>query len=207
VVESEGSEGEDSAHTGRRPGRTRTRAQILESARQRFADLGYEQTTIRAVAEQAGVDPALVMHYFGSKEGLFQAAIDWPFDMDAAAAKIFEGDPDTVGERLVRQVCRVWEDEAMRHPLAAIVRNSLEREDVARLMSEFVAKEMVGRVVRRTGDPDSALRGALIHSALMGLAVSRYMVKIEPLASAPIEDVVREAGPVIQHYLSGATGA
>ncbi|MBN1630836.1 MAG: helix-turn-helix transcriptional regulator, partial [Thermoleophilia bacterium] len=82
MVESEGREGEDRARTGRRPGRTRTRAQILESARQQFADFGYEQTTIRGVAEQAGVDPALVMHYFGSKEGLFQAAIDWPFDMD-----------------------------------------------------------------------------------------------------------------------------
>ena len=198
---------DDGVRRGRRRGQSDTKERILESGRCLFATLGYEGTSIRGVAEKAGVDPALVMHYFGSKEGLFQAAIDWPFDMDDAARQIFEGAPELIGERLVRMVCAVWEDQTTRHPLTVIVRNAVQREDAARLMSEFVARQMVARVVERTKDPADALRAALAHSALVGMVITRYLIGVEPLASVPAEEVVKAVGPAIQRYLAGVMGS
>jgi AcrR family transcriptional regulator len=198
-----GTDGAQGTRRGRRPGPSDTKQSILESARHLFATLGYEQTSIRGVAERAGVDPALVMHYFSSKEGLFRAAIDWPVDMDEAAGRVFEGDPNGMGERLVRMVCGLWEEETTRHPLAVILRNAVQREEAAGLMAEFVEREIVGRLVARTQDSTSALRGCLAHSALVGLIVARYVIGVEPLASASIEAVARAVGPTVQRYLAG----
>jgi AcrR family transcriptional regulator len=158
------------------------------------------------VAENAGVDAALVMHYFTSKDGLFRAAIEWPFDMEEAATRVFEGDPERMGERLVRMVCEVWEDETTGHPLAVVLRNAVQREEAARLAAGFVQREMVGRLVERSQDPSVALRGSLAHSALLGLVMARYVVGVEPLASAPTEVVVQAVGPAIQRYLTGDIG-
>lgn len=155
------------------------------------------------MADQAGVDASLVMHYFASKEGLLEAAMDWPFDMDEAVRAVFEGDPSGIGERLVRMVCAVWEDETTRHPLTVIVRNAAQREDAARLASEFVEQTIIKRVAAQTQDPAAALRGVLAHSALVGLIMIRYVIGIEPLASISAEVVVKTVGPVIQRYLMG----
>ena len=201
-----GARGAPRAPRGRRPGQTGTRERILEAARQLFATAGYEATGIRTVAEKAGVDPALVMHYFGSKEGLFHAAMDWPFDMDTAAARVFDGDFVTMGERLVRMVCEIWEDEATRHPLTVILRNVVQREEAAALMSKFVEREIVGRLVERTQDSDAALRGGLAHSAILGLIMARYVVRVEPLASVSIDEVAKAVGPTLQCYLAGESG-
>ncbi|MBN1629098.1 MAG: TetR family transcriptional regulator [Thermoleophilia bacterium] len=190
------------ARRGRRPGQTATRQRILESARELFAAVGYDQTSIRGVAEKASVDPALVMHYFGSKDGLFEAAIDWPFDMDDAVRHVFEGDPATMGERLVRMVCERWEDETTRHPLTVILRNAVQREEAATLMTEFVERQIVGQLVKRSKDPTAALRGSLAHSVILGLVMVRYLERLEPLASASIDEVVRAAGPTVQRYLA-----
>lgn len=190
----------------RRPGQSDTKRLILEAARRLFSADGYDQTTIRAVAEQAGVDSALVMHYFSSKEGLFHAAIEWPVDMDDAAHRVFDGDPERMGERLVRVVCETWEDGTARHPLTVILRNSLQREEAARLASEFVEREMVGRLVARSPNSDAALRGSLVHTVIMGLVMTRYVIGVEPLASLPREEVVRLLGPTVQRYATGDIG-
>lgn len=179
----------------------------MEAARRLFAAEGYDETTIRAVADQAGVDSALVMHYFTSKDGLFRAAIEWPLDMDQAARRILEGDPAGIGERLVRMVCEAWEDETTRHPLIVILRNAVQHDEAARLASEFMQREMVGRLVARTQDPAAALRGGLAHSAVLGLVMARYVIRMEPLASTPTEVVVRVVGSTIQRYLDGDLGA
>lgn len=192
---------------GRRPGQTDTKKLILEAAGRLFASAGYERTTIRAVAERAGVDPALVMHYFSSKEGLLRAAMEWPVDVDQIARGIFEGDPEHIGERLVRTVCGLWEDETTRHPLVVILRNSVQHEDAGRLASEFVRQVIVGQLVSRTDDPSAPLRGLLAHSALVGLVAVRYVIGIEPLASASVDEVVQAAGPALQRYLMGDIGA
>jgi len=190
------------APKGRRPGQSQTRQRILEAARRLFADRGFDHTTIRHIAETANVDPALVMYYFESKAKLFRAAIDWPVDMDKGARHIFEGDPRTVGERLVRLVCTTWEDQNTRHPLTVIFRNAIQHDEAARLMSEFIAKEMVARAAACAKDRLGPLRGALIHSTLVGLVLHRYLLRVEPLASASVEQVVRAVGPTIQRYLT-----
>jgi AcrR family transcriptional regulator len=175
----------------------------LDAARRLFTTDGYDQTSIRAVASASGVDSALVMHYFGSKEGLFNAVIEWPFDIDAVFHDIFLGDTGQVGRRLVRTICAIWEDEHTRHPLTAILRNAVQREDAGRLLREFVRREIVGRLAAQSEDPHADMRGSLVCSTLVGLFTSRYVIGIEPLASAPIETVVQAVGPTIQHYLTG----
>jgi AcrR family transcriptional regulator len=188
---------------GRPPGHTDTKNSILDAARRLFAADGYGQTSIRAVAAESGVDSALVMHYFGSKEGLFRAAIEWPFDVDDVARSSLEGDIAGAGERLVGTLCAVWEDVNARHPLAVILRNAVQREEAARLLREFVQQELIGRLVAQSNDPHTDLRGSLVHSAIVGLFLSRCVIGIEPLASAPREAVVRAVGPTIQRYLTG----
>lgn len=190
------------ARRGRRPGQGDTKSLILEAARSLFAAGGYDQTSIRAVASASGVDSALVMHYFGSKEGLFNAAIEWPFDVDTVFQRIFLGDTGQVGRRLVRTVCSIWEDRHTRHPLTVILRNAVQREDAGRLLREFVRREMIGRLAARTEDPQADLRGSLVCSALVGLFMSRYVIGLEPLASATLETVVEAVGPTIQRYLT-----
>lgn len=196
---------------GRRPGRSDTKNLILESARHLFASLGYDQTTIRAVAEKAGVDSALVMHYFSSKEGLLHAAMEWPFDMDEAMREVLEGDPGCLGQRLVRKVCEMWEDDTFRHPLTVILRNTIQREDAAqvgaRLASLWLEQAMLGRLAEHVCHSDLSLRGALAHSALMGLVLIRYVAGYEPLASASVDTVVELVGPTIQQYLFGDIGS
>jgi AcrR family transcriptional regulator len=188
---------------GRRPGQSDTRNTILEAAQRLFASSGYDHTTIRAVAEMAEVDSALVLHYFSSKEGLFRAATQWPFDIDDATQHILEGDSAGMGERLVRLVCAVWEDEATRHPLTVILRNVVQREEAAALWCEFIEHYMLRRMVKLTGDPAAAFGASLTHSAVVGLILARYVIRIEPLASAPREEVVRAVGPTLQRYLTG----
>jgi AcrR family transcriptional regulator len=192
---------------GRRPGRSDTRNTILEAAQRLFASEGYDRTTIRAVAEMAAVDSALVIHYFSSKDGLFRAATEWPFDIDEAAKHVLEGDPERMGERLVRLVCSVWEDEATRHPLTVILRNAVQREEAAALWCEFIERYMLDRVVRLTGDPAAAFGASLTHAAVVGLVLARYVIRVEPLASASQEDVARAVGPTLQRYLTGDIGS
>jgi AcrR family transcriptional regulator len=191
------------ARRGRRPGRSDAKGAILEAAQRLFAAEGYDGASIRAVAEDARVDPALVMHYFSSKEGLFRAATDWPFDVDEVTRHILEGDPVGMGERLVRVVCEVWEDDTTRHPLTVILRNVVQREEAAALWREFIERYMVARVVERTDDPRAAFRGTLVHATVVGLILARYVIRVEPLASAPREDIVRAVGPTVQRYLAG----
>ena len=162
------------------------------------------------MAEKAGVDPALVMHYFSSKEGLLQAAMEWPMDMDEAIREVVEGDPARLGERLVMKVCETWEDDTFRHPLTVILRNTIQREDAAQLGAQLASlwleQAMVGRLAEHVSHSDLPLRGALAHSALMGLVLIRYVACYEPLASASVETVVQTVGPTVQRYLLGDIG-
>jgi AcrR family transcriptional regulator len=158
------------------------------------------------VAEDAGVDSALVIHYFASKEGLFRAAIEWPLDLDERTKDVLEGDPETMGERLVRMVCQAWDDDCTRHPLTVVFRNAVQREGATRMAADFIEREMIGRLVAHTKDPTAALRGSLAHSAILGMIIARYVVGVEPLASLPTEQVVALVGPAVQGYLTGDLG-
>jgi len=192
--------------TGRRPGPSTTRGQILAAARRRFAVDGFDRTSIRAVAAEAGVDPALVLHYFGSKDGLFSAAVEWPVELTEITRRVLAPGLDGLGERLVRFFLEQWEEERTRHPLTVLVRSAVGHEGAARLLAEFVRYELVGRLAAVSGEPAAELRGGLVASSMIGLALARYVVRLEPLASAPRETVVTAVAPTVQRYLTGDIG-
>ena len=127
------------ARTGRRRGGGDTRQAIAEAARRQFAERGYEAATIRSIATEAGVDPALVMHFYGSKEALFAEVVQWPFDPDEAVAELLVGKRSAVGERLARLFVTTWDAEAGRNPIVALLRTALSQDSAARLFRDFLS--------------------------------------------------------------------
>jgi AcrR family transcriptional regulator len=191
------------ARPGRRPGASGTRDAILLAARERFAEVGYDRATIRAIAVQAGVDPALVMHFFGSKQQLFLAAIQLTINPAEAIPAMLEDGLDGLGERLARFYLQMWEQPETRDGLAGIMRSAFSHEDAAALLRAFLGSEVFGRLAPSLDGEDAQLRVALAGSHLVGTAIARYVVKVEPLASADPETVIAALGPTIQRYLTG----
>jgi AcrR family transcriptional regulator len=189
------------ARTGRRPGLGGTRERILAAARSDFGKTGYERTTIRGIAAQAKVDPALVMHYFESKDGIFRAAVKFPVDPAEFIPRLLAPGLDGLGERLVRVFVETWDSPAG-SPLLGLIRSVVGSEDAAALLREFVTREVLGRLARALELDQPQLRAALVASQLVGLAMIRYVVKVEPLASARSDDLVAWLGPTLQRYLT-----
>ncbi|GAA3531199.1 TetR family transcriptional regulator [Nonomuraea rosea] len=187
---------------GRRPGNPQTRESILEAAIESFVTEGYGGTTIRAVARTAGVDPALVMHFFGSKDKLFEAAINGTMPV-ALLVEAIDGDEEHLGERLVRRYLGLWEDPVHGPKLAAVVRSAAATPATAELLKELMTRELLGPVARSLSHDHAHIRGLLAASQLLGLAAMRYLLKIEPLASLPADLVVAAVAPGIQRYLTG----
>lgn len=190
--------------TGRRPGHEDTRAAILAAAREVFAARGYDGATIRGIAAGAGVDPALVHHYFGSKQQLFTATVEFPVDPEPLLAQILAGDREEVGTRLVGTFVSTW-DSPVGAAGVALVRSAVTNDDVARLLREFLTTQILRRALRTLDVPsaEAPLRGALAASQIAGLAVMRYLLRMEPLASAEPATVVATVGPTVQRYLTG----
>lgn len=187
---------------GRRPGGVDTRAQLLAAARAVFAERGYDGATVRMIAERGGVDPAMVNHWFGGKEALFTAALELPVDPAAILADVLPGDPEQLAERVVNRFLTVW-DATGGAPLAAVLQSVASHEEAARLLREFVTSVLVARVVRRAAPDRQELRGSLFGSQLIGLGLMRYVLKLEPLASADHATVVAAIAPTLQRYLTG----
>jgi AcrR family transcriptional regulator len=192
------------ARTGRRPGNQDTREAILDAAREAFADRGYDRASIRAIATGAGVDPALVHHYFGTKEQLFLAAMQSPINPAEILPRILAGDREHLGERIVRTLLQIWDSPAG-GAAAAMVRSAVTNETMAKMLREFVINRIIKRALAdAVVDPaEVTLRGTLVASQIAGLIMVRYLIKVEPLASAPAETIVRAVGPTIQRYLTG----
>jgi AcrR family transcriptional regulator len=195
------------ARTGRRPGVSGTREAILDAARRAFAEQGYQHATVRGVADLAGVDPALVHHYFGTKQRLFVAAVQLPVNPVEQLMAVLAQDPGQAGERMVELFLSIWDHAADQSPLLALVRSAAGDEQAAAMLREFIAEEVLGEIARRLGSPDARLRATLVGSQLMGMAMARYIVKVEPLASAPAAQVVAAIGPTVQRYLTGDIAA
>ena len=190
------------ARRGRRPAGEDTRGLITEAARSEFADKGYEGTSLRAVARVAGVDPALVHHYFEGKADLFaQSVVLTRVNPAVMVDRVLEGPLDTLGERLVRTFLGVWDDPANQERLVALIRAVQTNDEVGALMRQFVAREIVGRITRRTKVPDASLRGALAASQIIGLATTRYVVRMPPMVEASHDELARWLGPTLQRYL------
>ncbi|MFV2009213.1 MULTISPECIES: TetR family transcriptional regulator [unclassified Micromonospora] len=190
--------------TGRRPGNPDTREAILAAARQVFGERGFDQASVRAIAAAAGVDPALVHHYFGTKDNLFLAAMDAPVDPGELLPQALAGGPEQVGERLVRLVLGVWDSPAGVAALA-LLRSALTNDWTARLMREFVTTQIIRRVLGQL-DLDQAelpVRSALVASQMAGLLVVRYILRLAPLSTMAADEVAAAVGPTIQRYLTG----
>jgi AcrR family transcriptional regulator len=190
--------------TGRRPGNQETREAILAAAREAFADRGFDASSIRSIALAAGVDPALVHHYFGTKDQLFLDALQAPFDPTAILTSALDKGADGVGERLVRTALSMWDSPAG-GAAVAIVRSAVSNDVFARMLREFVMKRIMRKIARDLHlDPaEGDIRAALVASQMAGLVMMRYVVKIEPIASMPPEMVVATIGPTMQRYLTG----
>jgi AcrR family transcriptional regulator len=187
---------------GRRPGAPDTRAEVLAAARASFAEKGFRATTIRAVAASAGVDPALVHHYFGSKDDLFVAALEIPVDPREVLAPVVAAGPDGAGERLLRTLLGVWDDPAVQPGLLAMVR-SLIADDSGGLVRDAFIPVVVGPVLAGLVADRPEVRIPLVAGQVVGLIVTRYLLALPPMAEMPADDVVARVGPVLQHYLTG----
>jgi AcrR family transcriptional regulator len=191
------------ARTGRRPGASTTRDAILEAARREFGQHGYDRATIRGVARGAGVDPALVHYFFGTKAELFAAAMELPVNPAELAQTLLAGEPERIGERLIATFLSVWDHGDNRDVFIGLLRSAVTDEQAATLLREFAMRELFGRVAAALGTPDAELRANLVFSQIFGLAVARYILRIEPLASTPGELVAAAVGPTVQRYITG----
>ena len=192
-----------SPRTGRRAGASSTREAVLEAARRRFAGHGYEAATIRAIAADAGVDPALVHHFYGSKEQLFVAAMHLRAVPSQLIARMVRDGPDRLGERIARSVLELWDaPQGQESGVVALLRSAMTNDAATRMLKEFVTSTVLGLIVDVLDVPDAAYRASLVASQLVGLGVVKYVVRIEPLASTPLEDLVVAIGPTLQRYLT-----
>ncbi|MER6411377.1 TetR/AcrR family transcriptional regulator [Streptomyces humidus] len=181
-----------------------TRDRILTAAREEFSERGYDRTSVRGIAKAAGVDPALVHHYFGTKEQVFAAAIEVAFApaLNAPTA-VADGPQDQVGERLARFIFGVWENPTTRKPLLAIVRSAVNNDTAAAVFRRLVASQLLRRIAVQLDLPDAELRAELAAAQLVGCAMLRYVIKVEPLASADVEQIIARVAPVVQGHLTG----
>ncbi|MEV6641926.1 TetR family transcriptional regulator [Amycolatopsis sp. NPDC051371] len=178
-----------------------TRATILDAARRRFAADGFRRATIRSIAADADIDPSMVMRYYGSKDGLFAAAVDVELDLpDLATA-----DPGTVGELLTRQFLVLWEQPPTDEILLTLLRSAVADDAVVEKMRQVFAGQVTPAVLR-FGDPaDAPRRAGLVVSQLLGLALTRYVLRLPPVVALTSAEVVAEVGPTVQRYLAGGT--
>src|ERR1700754_2299105 len=176
--------------TGRRPGETGTRAAILEAATSQFGAHGFDAATIRSIASEAGVGPALVMHFFGSKTDLFVAAIDWPFDPAEEVPRVVGDDPAGAGRRLVELFISTWDADEKRNTIVALLRAAMNQDAAARQLREFLEQEILDPLLAALGSDQAELRANLVASQLLGLGIVRHVLGFEPFASLPAAAVV-----------------
>ena len=187
---------------GRPVGVTDARAKIIDSARAAFAERGYDGATIRRIAGDAGVDPALIHHYFGSKEGLFAEVVQFPVSPDDVVATVLADGPGHAGERIARTFLGMADNPATRDALLAMIRSAVTSPVTASVLREFISRGPLSKVAATLDGPDARLRVELAMAQVMGVLVSRYVLRLEPLASASKDEVVAYLGPTIQRYLT-----
>jgi AcrR family transcriptional regulator len=189
---------------GRRSGSPDTQEQIRQSARRRFLAEGYQGVTMRAIAADAGVDVALVSYYFGSKQGLFAATMALPVNPADVFALELAGDLDTLAERVLTTMLAVWDDPSTGTPLRTVAASAASDPDLGRLVREAVGREINQRLADRLGEPRGAQRAAAFTTQMAGVIFARYVLRIEPIATMSIADVVRSLGPSLQLALQPA---
>jgi AcrR family transcriptional regulator len=194
---------------GRRPGGEDTRATIVQAARSEFADQGYDATSLRGIARRAGVDPALVHHYFEGKPALFAEVMDLPVDPSALIDQVIAGPREQVGAALVETFLDVWDSPAGRERFQAVVRSASSHDEASRMLREFLTREIFGRIATELSPAAGAdavataqLRAGLAAGQMLGMAMMRYVVDFPEVVRASREELVALVGPAIQRYLA-----
>jgi AcrR family transcriptional regulator len=188
---------------GRPRGVSDSRERIIAAAVDEFGEQGYEASTIRAIATRAGVDSALVHHYFGTKADLFAEAVGIPMRPDIDVPGILDGPRDEVGERLVRYVLESFEQPEVRRRGVMLMRTAIGSRLTTPLLAGFLSRELIGRIAKRLAVDDAELRATLVASQIAGMLLTRYVLKLGPIAAAPAEELVTRIGPTVQRYLYG----
>lgn len=164
--------------------------------------MGYDRATIRVIANAAGVDPALIYHYFDTKDDLFAASIDLPIPPTEILRSVFESDEGDIGRRLAQTFFIVWEQEEARRSLLGIMRSAMGGEDRAvTAFRQFLTSAVLEHIDPMIPGEDSRLRALLMASQLVGVAMTRYVMKLEPIASAPVDQIIELVAPRIQSYV------
>jgi AcrR family transcriptional regulator len=181
---------------------TGTREAIVAAAKRLFAERGFEGASMRAIGAEAGVDAALITHFFGSKANLLAAAIDWPFDPDRELPRILGAGRERVGEGLVALFVRTWDREGSRNSVITLLRAATTEPAAAELLTTFMRARLFGPLLAELGSDQPDVRANLVAAQFGGLGLARYILRFEPLASAAPRDVVRWLAPTIQRYLT-----
>lgn len=187
----------------RRTGDTDARAQIVAAATKEFLDRGYDAASLRAIARKAGVDPALVHHYFSDKAELFAEAVRVPLRPDQIVREALRGPRESIGVNLVTVILTTLEGEKARDRVISLIRTGLGHDFAATMIRQFLVREVLRRIATELSVEDGELRATLAATQIVGMLVVRYGIRAEPLASAPIEEVARRIGPAIQWHLTG----
>ena len=188
---------------GRPPGPSDTRAAILAAASRRFAEVGYDRASLRAIATDAGVDQKLIAHYFGSKQQLFVTAIGLPIDPGAILPAVLAGDRAGLPERLAAALVTVLEQPEVHERLTGIVRGAASSPEMARMMREFLTRAVFEPIAASLDVEQPLLRATLVGSQIVGLLMARYVVAVEPLASRPAQALAAAVAPTHERYLVG----
>jgi len=186
---------------GRRTGSPDTRSQILDVARTRFLAHGYRGVTLRAIAAEAEVDVALISYFFGSKKGLFGAAMDLSGNPAEHMVRQVEGDLETLPERALLALLGLWSDAESGPPMRAMIGGAVQDEAIATVFKEMMEREVLGRLGDRIGGVDGHRRAAVFFSQMAGLIMTRYVLRLEPVASMPADEIVRLYRPSLRATL------
>jgi AcrR family transcriptional regulator len=189
------------ATRGRRPGSPDTRAQILDIARRRFLAEGYRAVTLRSVAAEVGVDVALVSYFFGSKKGLFGAALALTANPAELLLTALPGDRATLPERVLRTLVTTWDDPERGAQLRAMATALVAEPEVARLFREVLEREIIDRVAEHIGGADASRRAAAFGAHMAGLVFTRYVLEVQPIASMSVDEIVRHLAPGLRAVL------
>jgi AcrR family transcriptional regulator len=184
---------------GRRPGHSSSRDDILAAARVLFGERGYDRASIRAIAAEARVDPALVHHFFGTKDELFAAAMEFPVDPETIVPLVLTGPREQIGERLVRTFLRFWEDPRLKPQFVGVIRSATTSEAGATLLRDFLSSKLFGKVAETLDVRPLNLNGAA--AQIVGVVMLRYVLEMEPMASATEDELVELLAPSIQGHL------
>jgi len=186
-----------------RGGESGSRERILAVAVEEFGERGYDATTIRGIAARAGVDSALVHHYFGTKADLFAEAVDAPMRPDVDIPALLAGPRDELGARIARYVFEAWEKPDVRKRGVVLLRAGIGNRLATPLLAAFLSRELLGRIAADLDHPDAELRASLVASQIAGMLLARHVLKLPAAAAASVDDLVAWVGPNLQHYLTG----